>query len=57
MREPKPQTPDEVEMLPDAWERTERAMKIAARHAPVRMPAPKPKPKPFPPKSTETGSL
>ena len=42
MRQPKPYTLDEIEMRPDAWERTEAAVKAAARHVPT--PAPKRKP-------------
>jgi hypothetical protein len=41
MRQPKPYTIEEVEMRPDAWERTEAAVKAALRQ-PV---APTPKPK------------
>jgi len=44
MKEPKPQTLDEIEMRPDAWERTEAAIKAAVRAQPVHQVAPKPKP-------------
>lgn len=33
-KEPKPSL-DEIEMLPDAWERFEEAVKIVARHPPM----------------------
>jgi hypothetical protein len=43
----KPLSPDldKIELLPDAWERTERAVKAAARHAPIHQ-ATKPQPHP-----------
>jgi hypothetical protein len=42
----KPLSPDldKIELLPDAWARTERAVKAAARHAPIHQTA-KPPPK------------
>jgi hypothetical protein len=43
---PKPTTPEEegIELYPDAMERLERAIKVAARHPPVKHPTARSKP-------------
>ena len=33
-----PVTPDDVEMVPDAWERFKEAVKVIARHPPIQHP-------------------
>lgn len=38
MKTEKPQTPDDIELIPDAWERFKRAVKIVAKHPPVEHP-------------------
>jgi hypothetical protein len=38
MKSEKPQTPDDIELVPDAWERFKRAVKIVAQHPPVEHP-------------------
>jgi hypothetical protein len=35
MKAEKPQTPDDIELVPDAWERFKAAVKVVARHPPV----------------------
>jgi hypothetical protein len=40
MKDQKPApSPDDIELYPDAMERLERAVKIAARHPPIKRPA------------------
>jgi hypothetical protein len=34
MKAEKPQTPDDIELVPDAWERFKRAVPVIARHKP-----------------------
>jgi len=34
MKAEKPQTPDDIELVPDAWERFKRAVPIIAQHKP-----------------------
>jgi hypothetical protein len=46
-----PQTPDDIELVPDAWDRFVRAVKAVAKHPPVEHPtghgkAAKPKKRP-----------
>ena len=36
--EKQPQTPDDIEHVPDAWERFKRAVKVVAKHPPVEHP-------------------
>lgn len=38
MKAEKPQTPDDIELVPDAWDRFVRAVKQVAKHDPVEHP-------------------
>jgi hypothetical protein len=38
MKSEKPQTPDDIEFVPDAWERFKWAVKAVAQHPPVEHP-------------------
>jgi hypothetical protein len=52
MKDKKPApNPDDIELYPDAMERLERAVKIAARHPPLKRPTGKPA-KPKKPRTT-----
>ena len=35
MKSEKPETPDDIELHPDAWERFVEAVKVVAKHPPV----------------------
>jgi hypothetical protein len=54
MKDQKPApNPDDIELYPDAMERLERAIKIAARHPPIKHPATRGEPaKPKKPRAT-----
>lgn len=38
MKAEKPQTPDDIELVPDAWDRFVRAVKQVAKHPPIEHP-------------------
>jgi hypothetical protein len=35
MKSEKPLTPDDIELVPDSWERFKEAVKIVAKHPPI----------------------
>jgi hypothetical protein len=38
MKDEKPLTPDDIELLPDSWERFKQALKVVAKHPPIEHP-------------------
>lgn len=46
MKDEKPLTPDDIELVPDAWEQFKRAVPIIAKHQPVDHPTAHGKAKP-----------
>jgi len=45
MKSEKPLTPDDIELLPDSWERFKRALKVVAKHPPIEHPTGRPRPR------------